>query len=288
MKLRCLIIAALLALAGCSSSGPDSVAGGSGAGNPGGVVAFSMRIDSSQAVFADRDELPVHPLSPDNRSSLPIIIENDDGLKFITDQVYVLVDNIRFVLGNSDQALSIDMDNYAPLYFDDESFCLDGPFVCNVLSGTVEPSLEEIRVPDLRYKGVKISLKKDACTGECGLLKPSTIELRGTFRYEGEMHDFIISAATNITRFYKQESSSFSVDAGTVTRLLIDLDPRTWLEGVTIESCLASGRLQFDISGALVLDNKTGQENCSNIAADIHTNIVQSGKLKVAKDKRKN
>jgi hypothetical protein len=286
--------AALLFRCGSLSFAP--LAGGSGAGNPGGTVVTSANVVFSMSAVNGQGqpgggEAPVAKLSSSTLldSSGSITAADRGGLQFTLTEVSVSNVAARFMLDSEmepERLLSHMADRPPELLSDSNAIVLSGSHEFDALSGRVDSSNRTLRLPVARYTGVRFDVPEYAGGCPDGPQNPSysMITMRGTFLYGGTSHALVadISYSPMTCRLdFRFGGGLFTLSDVDTTHLELQFDAQRWFADVDFAAVLGNGSLRFDAAGALNLSNTSYSPCVSGIQSVIASDFFSSGKLVV-------
>lgn len=268
-------VMAMLLLLSCSGQGP--IAGGSGAGNPGGPATFAIVADTT----ISRSGLRKARSATDTAS---IHIRSRDGLVLSVESASLVVREIEFVLDSSPLCSGLPEPAAGALRCDSQTVILSGPFTFDLFSGMSTPRIDGLHLPESEYIGVRLHVAGEGiCAGEeAGCF---SLQLKGSFTYKDTLRPFLVQVAPDVAKLYKHSDPPILVTQGDTTHLAVRLDAGTWLQNIAIKECLDGGFVGLSSEGRLVIDEQSGNGECKNIGSIIWVNLVESGILYRRTDK---
>ncbi|MCU0609617.1 MAG: hypothetical protein MUF22_07620 [Chitinispirillaceae bacterium] len=276
-QLFCTMLAAAL-LAQCGSSG-DNLAGGSGAGNPGGTVAIAMRahIDGALPKVASA-------ASADIGDSL--VVSDRGGMKITVTGVELSSAEIHFVLDSSESPERLhdrEREREPALAYDSNSLFLYGPFGFNALTGRADSGTHSAAsLPVARYTGVALQFREDPVdTGAFAQLRHGKIGITGTLVYKGETHQFVFDFSRSFGRRYRFAGGIFTLSRLDTTHIELRFNARKWFSNVNIASGIERGQIGFNDHGELALSTFSGTYLSRELGFVISEDFIASGTLVV-------
>lgn len=258
------------------SSGTD-VAGGSGAGNPGGqaTLAFLAQLEGTGA-----QKQLYQPAPPDPDTGNPyrdIDVVDRGGTQFRFTSLKIPVDTVVFLFDPS-ATTSPAIDDYAgTLAVDSSGAMLVGGYVFDAITGEIEPSLRSVLLPEGRYAAVRLHIAPRA---ETGAEPTEGLVLRGLFTYDSVPRTFrFVQSLDTTPEFRAPAGQGLTVSEGDTAHFTIMLLADDWLSGIDYASCIESGGLPLDVAGNLDITVDASGEPCMEAAATVGPAIIQSGQM---------
>ena len=277
-----------IALCRCTSlSTDDPLAGGSGAGNPGGTVELSM------VAIADQGINKTSVVGTRNfkllDSSRSITVTDKGGLQFILTDITLSDIDVRFMLDTAEkpeQLLSSMLEEPAELSSDTHSIVLDGSHAFDALGEMIDSSVASLLLPVARYTGVALGFSESFDPDKFAQQRtPLTrIAMNGTFCYSGVKHQIAIISDCSLwpcLRVYRFGGGIFTLSPADTTHLELQFNSRQWFSSVDIAASLNNGALTFDANGALNIVSLAGCRLYREIVFAITQGFLSSGKLTV-------
>jgi hypothetical protein len=253
----------------CSTS-TAPVAGGTGLGNPTTPVALSMVADtglaSGTATLAKNAARNIAADKPDRRL---LTIRDIDTQPFTIDTATIAVQEIRLLVVDASVLDTLTIP--AGLQRDADGIILPGPYVFDVMRGTVTPSIDKVVLPSLRYSGVMMAVKKKDLT--------DAVTIGGTYMYKTETHRFSFKLLFNLNIKYRSAKGDFVLDGAKTAHLTITLNASQWLDSADLAAGIDKGKIGFDSTGVLVIDSSSKDTAATRYAQAIRRNIIASGAL---------
>lgn len=263
--LRTLFTCGVLTLAMLQQCGTAPVAGGAGTGNPGkttiAIVAEQVLQDSSGAASL---------LKTQSSEDFSITDADSNAFEILTSSI--IVKRIHFNVEPKDKEYLREVSVIAPLRKDAGSVILEGPYTFNTLTGTTEPPIEPLLLPDANYKSVRLIISSGPIE--------NSVYLAGNFTYKDKQHYFRFDLSLDANVTYEATDAIY-ISGSEVTELKITLDASQWLKDVYSDICISSRSVPFDATDTFFLDGKITDTTCTIIPETIKNNMVKSGKLKV-------
>lgn len=261
----------------------QDIAGGSGAGNPGGPTRLSLVADilnatgigkttiySNYSTISEQNAFDHYNMSKRSQNTgHNFIIKDSSQSEFNIDSVTIYAKQIQFILEDGANAKVITKSDSTSLVPKDNTLALAGAFKFDAINGTVEPSFDSFFLPEENYQGVLIELDSETA-------HKAAIEFQGTFIYKKNVHSFHILLNSGEPLRCMFSDQLFTVSHLDTTVLVAFLDATEWLNGVDIIGALDSGELQFNSSGNLIINFNVTHGPARSIAAKIRVNINHS------------
>lgn len=262
------VIAAAISLS-CSLS--DSMAGGTGVGNP--TVTVSLFADTGSI---DPDGMLAPSPSFLHRVSRLIPIVDDDSLVLLAASMIITVEKIHFYLDASENSYELlEKLNDSRFDADSESIILNGPFTFDVLTGASIPPIDSAQLPAAKYTGIKLHITNLSHVNDYA------IEVFGTFEYKDAEREFSILMEENANAFYKFDEPVIELTEDDSVRFLLFLDADEWLSSVSLKGYLDNNEISLDPNGNLVIDKSTNTAPYKDFKKSFKQNIIRSGYLHI-------
>jgi hypothetical protein len=289
------VIACLYVFLSCTST--PQIAGSSGAGNPGGTTTVALVVDTlSSAGLAKTSAAPsptgttggtqqstiASPFSSVQTTAAgrgPFPIADQGGMPMTVTGATITAKAICFVLESGQDPVKLLERFNQPLQQDSSSIILNGPFLFDAMTGVSVPPIDTLRLPEARYTGIKLLLDTSLRSGQPGGPQGSSVDITGTFIYQNTQRNFTFRLNINQALPYLNTQSVILVQRNDTTKLSIVFNPKQWLSGVNITSCLNIGYITLESSGDLIIDGNTGRGPCQSIEGNIRQNVISSGAL---------
>lgn len=250
------------------SCGGNTIAGGTGAGNPGKTTVAIVTIP--------KKDTNVNSLSRQLSkylSAKDIPVYDTSCQLFNVSSAKITVKRIHFIPDSSskDSILLLSRPQY-PLEKDSESIFLNGPFLFDVINGTSTPHIDTLQLPSGKYRTVRMVINEG---------DQKTILLEGNLNYRDTVHNFSFQLPLTLNVDYQNKNQEITIAQHLSTEIKIVLDASKWLYDVNIRGCIDSGALPFESDGTLIIDGKVQPGPCLVVPTRISVNIVHSGSLNV-------
>ncbi|MBN1129906.1 MAG: hypothetical protein JXA71_13015 [Chitinispirillaceae bacterium] len=255
----------------------DNLAGGSGAGNPGGSVTVALRAEVTLGTMETAEFTSINDRQP------PIEISDQAGLKIAVSEILLNIHDFRFMLDpeeNPEKLLRSLRDRSPLLSCDTQSLILTGGgYTCNGLTGKVVPDPGMVHLPVAKYTGMMLSFKREQSRGTYGTTSRGQLYLSGTFSYYGKTRRIIVDVDRSFSPFYKFAGGIFTLSATDTTHLELRYNPKGWFQNIDIKRALDRGTLQFNQNGDIVIGGCSDNTFAQEIELTIQNNFIASGKL---------
>jgi hypothetical protein len=258
---------------GCSSS-TAPMAGGSGAGNPTTTVALAMIADTGlPRGTATLAKTAAAPPPVTGREKRTLTIRDMDAFAYTIDTATIAVKEIHFLAADPAMldAIAIPFN----LSRDAKGIVIPGPFIFDVIRGTVTPSIDGIALPSMRYSGISLLVRKKGLA----LTDTYAVEVGGNVAYANTVHRFSVKLLFNLSITYRADHGDFILDGSRTAHIAIALNASQWLDSVDLGSALNKDKIAFDTNGTLVIDAASPDTVNSRYEQAIRRNIIASGVL---------
>ena len=157
----------------------------------------------------------------------------------------------------------------------------EGPFVVDLINGTVTPSLDDLVVPSgiIRRIDVKIDdTEEDAVLpdGAPATLLGNSLAASGTVTLNGVDTPFSMAFDFGEEMRFEDLTGLTVSEAVDVNQIILSFDVDAWFSGIDIQSCVDDDELDIS-NGVILLDEGSG--DCSDIENTIKDNVKDSGVL---------
>lgn len=258
------ILALVAWLLGCQGG---EVAGGTGIGNPSqGTVTFALKATSGQQQLAKVADGGVR--NPDSAFAVA-----DLGGTVFT--IHSSLANLGYVKFKLPDGIACSQDIESACEQDDIK--VTGPFVVDLMSGTLLPEIGPFKVPAGMYRRAEMrleALESGAPTPQPQLLGRSMI-ISGTFVYAGKT-DRTFSISLDFDEEIAFESGSMSVKPDILNKFLLLFNVDEWMAKADITKCLDDSTLVLDPQGNLLIDK---QNKCEGLEQVLKDGVKASGDL---------
>jgi hypothetical protein len=288
-----LLAGALLLFAGCSSH--TQVAGGSGAGNPGGTVSIAMSVQLATSAAkiaaitgpADND---CDDSAPGNVDAVSSITASDQGgTSIILTDILLSGVTIHFMVDSTQspaQLLSGMRSPPSDLSSDSNSIILTPAGTFDALKASPDSSASSVTLPIARYTGVKLVFPQVNDSGS--QLENDTTDnqilMKGTFTYYGQVHPLNIRIAYPQGPYkqnYAFDGGVFTLSTADTTHLELRFNANQWFTGINVSKSLGNGQYSFDNNGALNITNFSSRSPVAQAGASVAADFLASGKLTI-------
>lgn len=279
------LLPALLAIGGLLSCGrfaETPLAGGSGAGNPGGTIAFAIVAHSSPALGKTGAPADAHAVLVD--SSRSVTIHDRSGLAFTLTDVSLRSLDLRFMLDTSEKPSRLLHEmRERPDYLDSDTNCivLRGASVFDVLNGSIEPAAAIVRLPVGKYNGIRLYFRQNLDTPRFRNYDSGQITMAGTFFYGGTTHKVRVNINHTFSPLFRFAGGMFTLSPTDTTHIELSFNAQKWFSNVDFTSVLIRHRLSFDSTGCLNISSGWNQWASPEIEETISHDFIASGKLMV-------
>lgn len=217
-----------------------------------------------------------------------LVAPDSAGVDFAIDHAQALVDELDLWLPDGEPCSTrLDDATVAPAQTpyvaacsgDDTKLRVPGPWLVDLATGALDPSLDALDLPDGPYARIDARLRP-ARPGESSVhagdpLDGKSIDVGGSVVIDGatrrwDLHlDF-----TDNARFVP--AAPVEVGPG-VASLMLLLDVSTWFDDLDLAACIASGEVPTDADGIFMLADTAPR--CGNVEAAIRREIREAGRL---------
>lgn len=245
----------------------EKVAGSTGIGNPSqGTVSFAM-VAVSQRTPAAKESARGR-WNPDGSFSVADL----GGTVFTIRSSLANIGHVKFKLPDG-----IDCSDAPESECEVGDIKVPGPFVADVMAGTLVPDLGAFKVPAGLYRRVEIRLE----ALEAGKPAPdprlvgNSMIIAGTFDYAGKS-DRAFSLALDFDEEVRFESGTMTVKEDILNKLLLLFNVDEWLASANITKCLEDSTLVLDPQGGLHLNE---DNECEGLEQVLKEGVKASGDL---------
>ena len=149
---------------------------------------------------------------------------------------------------------------------------VEGPLLIDLLEGSAQPSIAEVRIPPLTYKRVDYRIDDAEDLPDGHVLEDHSFYVAAGFERDGQPLELRILLKFN-------EDARVEAPIGVALpgggRLTVNFDAAQWLSDVPIGDCLDDGDLEID-NGVVLVDEDS---DCGEIEGTIKDNIKSSTAL---------
>lgn len=257
-------IAGILVLAALFGCMDEEVAGGTGVGNPPqGTATFAMAASSGD---------PLAKGTSSREAARRFTLTDAGGTRFDLERA---VAHVTWVRLRTPAGRPCRKELHSTC--EAEDIRLEGPFVADLMNGTLSPDLPAFQAPAGTYR--RIEARLDDLDEDKAALEPAlaghSVVLSGTFAYAGRA-DRAFSLSLDFNELVRFEGGSMAVRQDTLTHLLLRFGVESWLKEIDIGRCLDEGRLVLDNQGNLKLDDGS---NCDGLEKALKEAVKASGRM---------
>jgi hypothetical protein len=260
----------------------NELAGGSGAGNPGGTVTVTLRAEVSIGM-AKTAPGEFYEQVFDTSTASPIVVTDKDGLKLTISEIVFSCADFRFMLDpteNAGEILRSFSDRSPLLSFDDQSLILNGgPYLCNGLTGQMQPEIDTIRLPVAKYTGIMLSFSDKGSYYSYDTFSHQLFCISGTFLYYNKLCRFIVDIDHAFSPLIPFAGGIFTLSSNDTTTIELRFDAEQWFKSIDLKKAIANGDLKFNQSGELFIGGCYNDSTNQKIELAIQNSFIASGKL---------
>lgn len=266
------------------------LAGGSGAGNPGGIVMLTVAAtaDAGQQGLGKTEAAGKQQYTLID-SSRAVTVTDKSGLQFILTEVTLSNIDVGFMLDSTEkpEQLLSSMDTMPTgLSTDTHSIVVDNSREFDALIENADSVIPSLRLPIARYTGVTLGFGELFGFGDFSHRETmeAIITMKGKFYYNETQHQIFITINCSLwpcSQFYRFGGGIFTLSPADTTHLKLQFNSKQWLSNVDIAGSLNEGYLAFDAEGALNIASLAGNRLNREIDFAITQSFVSSGKLSV-------
>ncbi len=266
---------------------PAVATGGSGAGNPSGIVKVSMGVSSTSS-SAKMTAVAALADDPDGFTGPVTVTTTDEGgtsISLTTIELSGVI--IHFLVDSSENPASLLAAMHSrPAYLssDSNSIIYTRQASFNVLCDSADSLPSTLSLPIAKYIGVKITLPQVASAGGAGTTGNNQIVLNGTFAYFGVSHSLNVGIAYSqgsCNQNYSFAGGIFTLSASDTTHLQLQFKPSRWFSSINVATGLENGDYSFDGGGTLNLSNYSTLPSVEWAGETVASDFLASGKLTV-------
>ncbi|MBN2037159.1 MAG: hypothetical protein JW768_10490 [Chitinispirillaceae bacterium] len=260
------------------------LAGGSGAGNPGGSVSVAVRAEVNLSTLKTAAEGAAQ--APEcSAYDTSIVVQDREGLDLTIERIVLSGVSIKFMLDPSEDPREVlsDLRN-RPWYLAPDSHCialLGGPFKFNGLTGDVYPDLGTINLPLANYTGMLLRVSKECYSwSDYSHYVCAPIYLSGTLPYNGKSRRFIVELNRAFSKTYQfAGGGTFSLSSSDTTHMELRFNAKKWFSSVDLKNALDRGILSVNQSGEILIGDWASSNLAEGIETAIYSDFIASGKL---------
>ncbi len=210
----------------------------------------------------------------------PLSVVGPDETAIVLDEAWVNLRDLQLDVPSDED---LDCDALAdeltdPVTCSAGTLTVTGPFVADLLTGTSEPSLDDVSLAAGTYERLDARVD-DAEHLEAGdVLAELALLLRGELTLDGAVQPFELALQLNEDiRF--EGGDGVQVD-GQASGLLAALDVSSWLAEVPLAACIREGDVEVGDDGVARIDEDTsGSGDCSDVEDRIREHMKEDGQL---------
>jgi hypothetical protein len=280
--LRMFIIALTAFCLRCTSLNEAPLAGGSGAGNPGGTVSVALTI-FTDTVHAKTAVVTGTVANITDNANPFVTVKDMAGLPIAITGVQINSSDLRLVLDERDESRCV-LDSFKerPPYLssDSQSLIINKRFSFDALHGTPDSTVPPVIMPVARYTGVILHFNKNPLPQTDTGWK-SDILINGRFLYNRQTQNFKIEIDRSFSPLYNFGGGSFTLSTTDTTHLELRFNASQWFRRVNFKQYLDTGLLIFNPKSPLIISSNSTQPDILDIEFQINTDFINSAKLAV-------
>jgi hypothetical protein len=258
------------------------LAGGSGAGNPGGTVTVALKAEVSIGMAKSITGDHCERLS-DTSSDTSIVVTDKAGLQLFISEISFSFADFRFMLDPSEDAgevLRTFSDRSPLLSSDTRSLILGGgPYICNGLTGQLEPAIDTVGLPVAKYTGIMLSFKDKSSVFYHDTFSRGIFCISGTFLYYSRLCRFFVDIDHSFSPLIPFAGGIFTLSTGDTTHIELRFNAERWFKNIDLKRAIISGELQFSPNGDLFIGGYNNDPANQKIELAIQNAFIASGKL---------
>ncbi len=162
-----------------------------------------------------------------------------------------------------------------------------GPFVVDLLAGTVTPPLSDLVIPSGVYKEIKFKIQPleqgSNLVAADDLLNGRSLVVKGTFDDGASVKTFILALKLDEEISFEDPAGFPVLESTAINDLIISLDVNKWFQNVGIGACLNSGSVTQDANGVYLITDETSGDACA-FSDLIRAGIKDSGSAEIGED----
>jgi hypothetical protein len=266
----------------CSSLGEIPLAGGSGAGNPGGTVSVALSIFSDTGLAKTAFVADAAVNSADSPKSV-VTVKDLAGLAVTITGVQLHCTDLRLVLDQKEWThYDLDSLEERPSYLsnDSQSLIINKRFSFNALEESPDSTIPPVIMPVARYTGVKLNFSQPP-PSQTDTGWKSEILLTGSFVYNGQTQNFQVKINPSFSPFYKFAGGIFTLSADDTTHLELRFNASQWFHRVNFKQLLDQEVLVFNPTGDIIISSNSHLSGIQDLVYCIGMDFFNSGKLVV-------
>jgi hypothetical protein len=258
------------------------LAGGSGAGNPGGTVTVALKAEVSIGMAKTTSDTFSKQISGTSNDSL-IAVTDMNGLQLFISEIGFSCEDFRFMLDPSENAgeiLSSFRDRSSLLSNDTRSLILGGgPYFCNGLTGQMQPKIDTIRLPVAKYTGIMLSFRDRGNFLSRETFGRQLFYIAGTFFYCNRLCRFYIGINHPFSPLISFAGGIFTLSTGDTTHIELRFNADQWFKGIDLKKAIDNGDLQLNSNGEIFIGGRPNDSPNQKIEVAIQNSFAASGKL---------
>ena len=148
----------------------------------------------------------------------------------------------------------------------DKNLRWKGPYVYDMIAGSVTPALADVQIPDGSYRRVEFKLKPYRDGASTDPLMNNSIYVSGTAVVAGvsKTFEFLLQDSEK----FRLSGDKFKVDASATNKIAINLDPTAWFTGVDFSLATANA------DGTLTLDAESNKSLWKIVRRNIKKSVI--------------
>jgi hypothetical protein len=263
----------------------DELAGGSGAGNPGGTVAVTLKAEVSIGM-AKATAGEFNKQESDTSSIVPLVVTDKAGLELYISEIIFSCADFRFMLDPSEDATEIlqSFNDHSSLLSSDKGSLVlgGGPYLCNGITGEMLPSIDSVRLPVAKYTGIMLRFKDTPDFFPHDTFnKNELFRISGTFFYYGRLCRFIVDINHSFNAPVHFAGGIFTLSDSDTTNIELRFDANKWFKGIDLKKAIVTKDLQFNPNGDIFIGGHCNDSANQKIEFAIQNAFIESGRLVV-------
>ena len=260
----------------------NDLAGGSGAGNPGGTVTVALKAEVSIGT-AKTTAGEFREQKSDTSNPEPLVVTDKAGLPLYISEIAFSCADFRFMLDPSEDAgeiLRSFNDPSSLLSSDKRSLILGGgPYLCNGLTGEMQPAIGTLRLPVAKYTGIMLCFKDNRNVFAHDTFNNELFYISGTFPHYGKFCRFIVDIDHSFNSFVHFAGGIFTLSDSDTTHIELRFDAEKWFKSIDLKKAIANKDLQFNPNGDIVIGGHCNDSANQKIELAIQNAFTTSGRL---------
>jgi hypothetical protein len=266
----------------CDSLNGIQLAGGSGAGNPGGTVSVALTINLDTMVTTATNIAGATGTKIDIAKA-PVVVKDMAGLPITITGVVINSSDLRLVLDDLDEPRHVlDSLRERPDYIstDSQSLVINKQFSFNCLQGTPDSSVPPMIMPVAHYTGVMLNFDQYA-PSQTDTGWKSKIQITGYFDYKGAPQNFIVQIYRTFSPYYKFAGGIFTLSHSDTTHLELRFNASQWFHRVNFKQAVDQEPFSSNTKNAIIISSYSTVPGIADLEYRIKTDFIMSGKLAV-------